>query len=174
MRFPVLLALLAFAACDRGGGTVVALLDYRAVVPAGFEARPATSSMRLAEYTVPEVDGATAEVIVFYFGPGQGGSAEANIARWSAQFRGADGGPVAPRVTTLEGASFPTTLAEYEGSYARGVGMGPGRSAAEPGQALSAAVVETALGNLFLQLVGDQAAVAAAREDFLAMVASIS
>lgn len=164
------LAFLA-AACAAEGGTPLALLDYEAVVPPAFEIRPATSRMRLAELSVPPSGSGAAEVIVYYFGPGQGGSAEANIVRWTGQFTGPDGGPVAPRVTTPEGTELPTTVAELEGTYARGVGMGTGTP--EAGQALIAAVVETPRGNLFLQLVGDREAVAAAREPFLRMVTSI-
>ncbi|MGE0158607.1 MAG: hypothetical protein AB7T31_04290 [Gemmatimonadales bacterium] len=167
-----LLVLLAVIACSSGGGVPVTLLDYEATVPASFVSRPASSSMRLAEWTVPRTDQTSAEVIVYYFGEGQGGSAEANIVRWSSQFTGPEGGAVMPRVGTLDGTAFTTTVAELEGSYARAVGMG-GAATAEPDQALIAAVVETPRGNLFLQLFGDRVAVAEAREDFLAMVGSI-
>lgn len=168
-----LLGLLA-AACGRGDGTPVTLLDYEALVPTSFVARPPTSSMRLAEFSVARTDGTSAEVIVFFFGAGQGGSVEANVARWSSQFTGADGGPVAPRVGTLDGTNFPTTVAEFEGTYARGVGAGPGAAAALPDQGLVAAVVETPSGSIFLQLVGDRPAVADARADFLELVGSIA
>jgi hypothetical protein len=167
------IALAAAVACGDISGQPVTLLDYRAVVPPSLQPRPATSSMRLAEYAVPRTDGADAEVVVFYFGEGQGGSAEANIVRWSSQFTAPDGGPVTPRVGTLEGTPCPTTVAEFEGAYARAVGTGPGGAAAEPDQGLIAAVVETPRGNLFLQLFGDRAAVAETRADFIDMAASI-
>ena len=77
-----------------------------------------------------------------------------------------------PRVNTLDGTTFATTVAEYEGAYARSVGPAGG-AAAEPDQGLVAAVVETPRGNLFLQLFGDRAAVAETRADFLEMVRSI-
>lgn len=174
MRRSLVLSLLLVAACraaDRG--SPIALLDYEALVPPSFVARQATSSMRLAEFDVPRPDSMHAEVIVYYFGEGQGGSADANITRWSTQFMAPDGGHVTPRVIDVSGTVFTTTLAEFEGAYARGVGMGPDTAAAEPGQALVAAVVETPRGNLFLQLFGDRAAVQDAREDFLHMVTSI-
>lgn len=164
--------LLLSAACSSGGGEPVTLLEYEATVPPSLVARPATSSMRLAEWSVSSTAGMSAEVIVYYFGEGQGGSAEANIARWSSQFTRPDGGPVTPRVGTLDGTAFLTTIAEYEGAYQRSMGMGSAATA-EPGQALVAAVVETPRGNLFLQVFGDRAAVAEARSDFLEMVGSI-
>jgi hypothetical protein len=161
------------AACGSAEGHSLTLLEYEAIVPPSLQARPATSSMRLAEFDVPRSDGTHAEVIVYYFGQGQGGSADANIARWSTQFTAPDGGHVTPHVMSVEGTAFPTTVAEFEGAYARGVGLGPGVGEAEPDQALVAAVVETPLGNLFLQLFGDRAAVTATRGDFLDMVNSI-
>jgi hypothetical protein len=168
-----LLVFLAAAACSSGGGGApVTLLEYEATVPPAFVARASSNAMRLAEWTVARTDGTSAEVIVYYFGEGQGGSADANIARWSAQFTSAEGDPVTPRVGTLDGTAFPTTIAEYEGAYARSVGMGS-PATAEPDQALVAAVVETPRGNLFLQLFGDRVAVAEARSDFLELVGSI-
>lgn len=174
LLFPLLLVL---TACETDGGSRVAgqtvsLLDYQAMVPASLQAHPSTSSMRLAEYVVPRDDGTRAEVIVYYFGQGQGGSADANIVRWSHQFTAAEGGPVTPRITDVDGTAFPTTVAEFEGTYRRGIGMGADAQP-EADQGLIAAVVETPRGNLFLQLFGDRAAVAATREDFLSMVTSI-
>ena len=180
MNRPSPLAILAFvatAACGSqagGTGTPVTLLDYQARVPATFVSRPPTSSMRLAEFSVPRTDGTSAEVLVFYFGEGEGGSVEANIARWNSQFTGPDGVPVTPRVGALDGAEFPTTIAEFAGTYARGMGAGPGAAGALPDQGLVAAVVETARGSLFFQLVGDGVAVTDAREDFLDFVGSVA
>ena len=175
------LAILALTACNSGDGgrssgqvpgQTVALLDYQATVPASMQAHPSTSSMRLAQYVVPRDDGTEAEVIVYYFGEGQGGSADQNIVRWNAQFTGPDGGAITPHIMDVDGTTFPTTLAEFEGTYRRGIGMGS-EAEPEPDQALVAAVVETPRGNLFLQLFGDRAAVAATRDDFLSMVTSI-
>jgi hypothetical protein len=168
------LALIAFSACSNGGGTAVTLLDYSASVPAGWEVRPPGNEMRLAEYTVRAPGGAdSAEVVVYYFGEGQGGSVQANIDRWSSQFSLPDGGPVTPTTTKLDDASFPTTLVELEGNYGRGMGMGPGRESATAGQALDAAVVETPKGNLYIQLFGDTASVRGGRTAFLEFVTSI-
>lgn len=169
---PLLLAMVALTACDaRPAGEAVRLLDYEATVPPSLEARPAANAMRLAEFSVPRDDGTEAEVVVYWFGEGQGGDAQANIARWAGQFTTPDGAPVTPEVTTPEGTAFPTTVAAFQGTYARGIGMGPTQG--EPGQALVAAVVEAPRGNLFLQLHGDREAVAATRGDFLEMVGSI-
>ncbi len=175
MRRGAVLVLWVLAACKSGGDgqTVTFLDDYQTVVPSSLQAQPPSSQMRLAEYTVPRKDGAHADVVVYYFGQGEGGSADANIARWTSQFTTPGGGHVMPKISAVEGTAFKTTVAEFEGSYARGVGMGPGAAEAVPDQGLIAAVVETPKGNLFLQLFGDRAAVADARGDFLDMVDGI-
>src|SRR5215468_7200472 len=50
-------------------------------VPAGWVEQAPTSSMRKAQFLLPRAPGdqADGELVVFYFGPGQGGSVEANI-----------------------------------------------------------------------------------------------
>jgi hypothetical protein len=157
-----------------GAGTAdVRLLDLTARVPAAWASQPPSSSMRLAQFRVPGKAGsADAELIVFYFGQGQGGSAEANIARWQSQFSAPGGKPVTPSVQRFQVAGMPATTVELSGTYTRSVGMGaPGTPT--PDQTLLAAVLETPKGNLFLQLHGPRATVAAHRAAFLTMVRGI-
>ena len=120
--------------------------------------------MRLLQFTVPAADEAgAAELVVYYFGPGQGGSLEANVARWTSQFS-ADDGPVEPAITPLTG-KVPATLVELNGSYARGVGVGPVGDAL-PNRTLLAGVVETPRGNLYPQLYGSADVVAKHKAEF--------
>jgi hypothetical protein len=132
----------------------VSLLDYKATVPAGWATAPATSSMRLAQYAIPRKDGSlAAEVVVYFFGKGQGGDVAANLARWKGQFSTPDGAPVYEKVTRDSSRAFPITIAEYRGTYARGVGMG-NVATAKPGQSLITAIAETPRGTIFFQLFG--------------------
>jgi hypothetical protein len=149
------------------------LLDLTAQVPAAWESQPPSSSMRLAQYRVPGKAGSGgAELVVFYFGQGQGGSAEANIARWQSQFSSATGKPVTPSVQHFKVSGMPVTTAELTGSYARTMGMAP-PGAPIPDQTLLATILETLKGNLFFQLHGPTATVAANREAFLTMIHGI-
>jgi hypothetical protein len=153
--------------------TRVALLDWTAPVPRAWIAEPPKTSMRLAQFQVPGAGGAAAaELVVFYFGAGEGGSAEANIARWQSQFSGPAGKPVKPAVQHFEVKGMPVTVAELTGTYARSLGMGPPASPT-PDQTLLAAVVESPRGNLTFELHGSRASVAANRVPFLAMVRGI-
>ena len=156
VALPALLAVLAGAPLNALPAEVP-LLDYRAPVPENWSAGRPSSSMRLLQYAVPGTGG-EAQFIVYYFGPGQGGSANANIARWQSQFSSADGSPVEPVTETFLVSGWPVTLARFEGSYARGIGSGP-QGRALPGQMLMAAVIETPRGAVIAQLFGDAATV---------------
>jgi hypothetical protein len=158
----------------RAQGATIALLDYHTTVPPTWTSRTASSTMRLAEFVTPPVDGAAgAEVIVYFFGKGQGGSAESNIARWKSQFSSPDGSPVSPIVTRDSSASFPITFAELRGTYARGIGAGSSAELARPGQVLIAAIAETPSGTLFVQLFGPAASVAAQHDAFVRFVTGL-
>jgi hypothetical protein len=88
--------------------STVTLLDYRATVPASWVTAPSTSSMRLAQYTIPGRDSSvSAEVVVYFFGKGQGGNVEANLARWKAQFSMPDGSAVYEKVERDSSGTFP-------------------------------------------------------------------
>jgi hypothetical protein len=151
----------------------VALLDYHSAVPAGWTPRAASSTMRLAEYVVAPLPSAPnaggAEVVVYFFGKGQGGNVEANLTRWKAQFSTSDGSPVPETITRDSTGAFPITFAEYRGTYARGIGAGDAANA-KPGQTLVAGIAETPRGTLFIQLFGPTARVTAERETMIRFV----
>jgi hypothetical protein len=146
-------------------------MHYQSSLPAGWETREPSSTMRLAEFGTPGAEGSDgADVVVFFFGAGQGGSVEANIARWQSQFQSPEGGHVAPAVTVEDGGAFPITIAEFTGTYARTMGMSMNPDSGVADQGLVAAVVETPEGNMFIQLFGPTASVAAERDEFLDFV----
>ena len=143
--------------------TRATLLDYQTTLPRTWTAKTPSSSMRLAEYST----GSAAEVVVYFFGKGQGGPPDANLARWKSQFSNPSGGPVQERVTRDTTGAFPITIAEYRGTYARGVGTGSDENAALPDHVLIAVVAQTPRGTLFFQCYGPTAAVEAQRAAYL-------
>jgi hypothetical protein len=144
-------------------------LDYKTTVPAGWTTRAPSSNMRLAEYTIPSVNG---EVVVYFFGKGQGGDVPANLARWKGQFSTPDGSPVPEVVTRDSSATFPITFVEYRGTYARGIGAGDA-SQAKAGQMLFAGIAETPRGTLFVQMFGPIDGVATQRAAFKTFLKSL-
>ena len=156
-----------------GEPVAVRLLDLESVVDGTWVHEPPASTMRLLQYRVTGVgEGNNASFVVYYFGPDQGGSKEANIERWTSQFSTAEGKPVEPVITTSKVGELPVTLVELRGSYARSLGMGQ-RVTAQPEQTLLAAIVETPQGNLFAQLHGPTATVGAARAAFEAFLSGL-
>jgi hypothetical protein len=156
-----------------GAQAPATFLGYRTTVPSGWVSAPSTSTMRLAQYTIaPRGTTAGADVVVYFFGKGQGGDVGANLARWKSQFSTPDGSPVYEQVSHVPEAHFPITVAEYRGTYARGTGAGDA-AAARPGQSLIAAIVETPNGTLFVQLYGPTASVTAQRSALLLFVSSL-
>jgi hypothetical protein len=149
--------------------TTVSLLDYHTAIPPKWMARAPASTMRLAEYVVPTDAQGSAEVVVYFFGKGQGGNVDANLTRWKEQFSTADGSPVPETIVRDSSGAFPITFAEYRGNYRRGIGTGSADSV-RTGQTLLAGIAETPRGTLFIQLFGNSARVAQERPTFMTFV----
>lgn len=138
-------------------------------IPARWTAG-AGSSMRVATYAIPAAKGASAgECAVFFFGPGQGGGIDDNVARWAKQFEGA------PKAATRAApvAGLRVTRAEVAGTYLAPGGPMMQSTGKKTGYRLLGAIVEAPGGNVFFKLTGPAATVAAAQADFDALVASI-
>jgi len=134
--------------------------------PDGWAAQPPSRSMRAAQY-----DAGGVEVVVFYFGPGQGGTAEQNLARWASQVLGEDGAPAEPSTGHVDVGSLHISTIESTGVYQSGM---PG-AAPTPleGTTLIGAVIEGAPGgSVFVRAVGPAGAVAPQRDAILAFVRS--
>ncbi|MEP6779053.1 MAG: hypothetical protein ABJC26_04130 [Gemmatimonadaceae bacterium] len=167
----IAIATLALPPATFAQASTVSLLGYTATVPKMWTSRAPASKMRLAEFVAGAPGGA--EVIVYSFGPGQGGTVEANLERWKSQFSNPDGKPVSESVSQGKVGTFPMTVVEYQGTYARGIGAGSAPQDALPNHILIAAIVETPKGSLIFQMFGPKAAAAAQRDAYLSFVKSM-
>ena len=72
---------------EGGQGTVVTLDGLKSRTPGTWIEVP-SKGMRYKQFRLPAAGGdkGEAELIIFYFGPGQGGGAEENIKRWKGFF----------------------------------------------------------------------------------------
>jgi hypothetical protein len=146
--------------------TVAEFLGLRAPKPATWIWHPPRNAMIQTNYTVPGIDGSKpADLNVYYFGEGLGGSVEANIERWKSQFRSPDGYEVEPLIDHIDVAGIPVTLVELEGEW-----MQMGMSWYTRDQLFLAAIVESSPGPLYIRLAGDARTVEANREAFLRMI----
>lgn len=131
------------------------------VMPEGWKSMAPSSSMRTAEYLLPGEAGTDASLVVFYFGPDQGGSVEANIERWYGQFSQPDGQNTKDRAQRSEKTvgNLKVTLVDINGTYTGG-GMGGGSPAAQTGYRMLGAIIVAPRGPFFFKLVGPTATVA--------------
>jgi hypothetical protein len=155
-------------------GTPVELGGLKAQAPAAWKESPASSPMRVKQFTVPGKAG-DAEIVVFFFGQGQGGSVEDNVARWKKQFQPPAGKTIdqVSKTETLKGAGGTITLLDISGTYmfkARPMDPSPGEP--RPNHRMLAAVLPTPQGNYYIRLVGPDKTVAAAAKDYTSWLKS--
>lgn len=132
--------------------------------PANWKAE-AQRPMRLATYTVVPVpaDSEPAECGVYYFGPGQGGSVQANMDRWIGQFQSKDPAKRDERVVH----GLKVTTVDVSGAY---TGMA---AAAKPNYRLLGAIVEGPQGSVFFKLTGPARTIAQSQAAFEKLLASL-
>ena len=140
--------------------------DLTLTVPKTWTKEQPSSRMRLAQFTVPAADGVTEPTELVVFG-GFGGTDEANIARWVAQFQPAGREAKAVRGTGREGVY---TLVDVTGTFNKSVGP-PMMGKTEPlpnARMLAAIVAVPGEGNYFLKMAGPAETVAAQADAFRA------
>lgn len=138
-------------------------------VPETWIKEPPANQMRLGQASIPGPAG-PGELVVFYFGPGGGGSVDANIQRWTDQMEAAPGSN--PKAETFETNGYRVTWIDVPGTLkASTMGMGP--SVEQPNARLLGAVVEGNGGPWFFKATGPDATLAAERENFLKMLRSV-
>jgi hypothetical protein len=145
----------------------------RWTAPVGWMSE-AARPMRAATYSVPPAagDAVGGEVVMNFFGPGQGGSVDANIERWKGQVQGPDGKPAPATVAKRSVRGIAIRTIDVTGTY---TGMGGPMMAspkAVPGYRLLGAIVEGPGGHVFVKFAGPAKTVAANRQKFEALLAS--
>jgi len=150
------------------GGPGAASGPVKWTAPARWEAKPA-SGMRAATYIVPAAKGDSegAECAVFV---NLGGGVQANTTRWIGQFEKTDGAPN-QKSETING--LPVTTVDVSGTFKGGGPMMGQSSGPKAGYRLLGAIVEGPEGDVFFKLTGPAKTVAAAQNEFHAMLKSL-
>lgn len=148
--------------------------------PPAWKARPAASSMRVAEFVVPRVtgDGEDAELIVYFFGSLFGrlaGGVDANIDRWIGQIQQPDGSASKDKARREEQSvnGLKVTTIDLAGTYIAEVRPGAAERHNKPNFRLRAAVVETKSGPYYIKMTGPARTMAAADADFKKFLATL-
>jgi hypothetical protein len=128
--------------------------------------------MRIATYLLPTGANDKAECAVYFFGPGQGGSVDANMDRWKGQLLDAAGKPAKAQISKKSIHGLQVTTIDSTGSY---TGMGGPMNASptvHSNYRLLGAIVEGPGGNIFLKFTGPATVIAANQKNFDTMLGS--
>jgi len=130
-----------------------------------------SSPMRKAQYAIRPEDpsGSAAQLTVFYFGPGQGGSVQDNLDRWVQQVDPPGDTPPedAAEVTRDEVRGMPVSLVTSVGTFAGLDGV------PHDDWRLLGAIIEGPEGPVFFKLTGPKALVDRGESAFRALVQSL-
>lgn len=144
--------------------------------PSAWKARPAGSSMRVAEFVVPHADGDSedAELIVYYFGSGAG-TVNANVDRWVGQIQQPDGTATKDKArrTTQTVNGLTVTSVDASGTYVAEMRPGAAEHFNKPGFRLRAAVVETPRGPYYIKMTGPAKTMGAADAAYAGFLGSL-
>jgi hypothetical protein len=134
--------------------------ELRFKMPDGWVRQAPGSKMRIAQYKLPKADVETedASLVVYYFGPSQGGSVDANIDRWISQMEQPGGGSPKgkSKTETFTVNGLKVTTVDVAGTYTAEMSPGSATRYNKPGFRLRGAVVETPKGFYFAKLVGPE------------------
>jgi len=133
--------------------------------PAGWTSK-GSAPMRAATYTVQD-----AECVVYFFGQGQGGTVEANLARWNGQVT-VDGKPAPAKTSKKIVHGLNVTEMDVTGTYAGMSGATMTPEALKSDTRMIAAIIEGPGGNLFLKFTGPAKTIAANQVKFEQLVGS--
>jgi hypothetical protein len=116
-----LLALRAQDKKEEKKGTVVEIDGLKSAVPADWKHEEVSSQFRVYHFRIPHAadDKTDAELIIFFFGPGGGGPADANVKRWKGMFIPPEGKKIddVAKVETFKVGDVKVTYLDVEGTY---------------------------------------------------------
>jgi hypothetical protein len=141
-------------------GATVTLDGLKSRAPADWVEETPTSRLRVKQFRLPAVgdDKENAQLIIFYFGPGAGGSVADNITRWKKMFIPPAGKTIddVAKVEKLKVGNVDYTYFDVHGTYlAKSRPNLPDSEATPyPNYRMLAGVFETKDGPYFIRLVG--------------------
>jgi hypothetical protein len=104
-----------------GGKNAVELDNLKSEAPASWKAGKADNKFRAYQFKLPKAAGdkEDAELIIFYFGPGGGGSADDNVKRWKSMIAPPPGKSAddISKVEKFKVGDVPVTYVDVHGTY---------------------------------------------------------
>jgi hypothetical protein len=160
---PLLLLSLAAA------GTPVTIDGLTSTAPASWKEGPSTQ-MRFKQFTIPAAPGDKhdAELVVFFFGAGQGGGTDANLTRWKGMFEPPAGKKIedVAKTETIKVSGVDVTLLDIKGTYKfKPMPMAP-QEELRPDHRMIGVVFASPQGPYFMRFVGPEKTIAKNKKDF--------
>lgn len=147
---------------------------FRIDPPKEWQAEAVSAGMRKALYRLPAPDkkGATGEMVVFFFGKGQGGNVEANVARWKSQFEKPDGisDEDFAKESRQKADGMPVTIVELRGNYTGARFPGQPAPKVQSDWMMLAAIVKTKGGSYYLRTLGPRVTLEHWKKAWYAMI----
>ena len=153
-------------------GTVVKLDGLESRTPPGWQEEKPTNSTRLKQFRLSPIgdDKDNVEVVIFYFGEGQGGSAEENIKRWKGFFVPPEGKRIddVAKVEKMKVGDFPVTYLDIYGTYSfRFLPSDPkAKTTLRPNYRMLGVIFESKKGPYFIRMIGPADSVAQYKKGF--------
>jgi hypothetical protein len=171
----LLIFVLPALAADMTRGEVAGL---RFSVPRAWDRVPARSDVTTAQWKLPRAPGDSedGQLVLLFLGTEGGGSTQENLDRWYGHFTQPDGRLTrdAATVTTRTVNGLTVTAVDVAGTYK----AGPTNSGPLPppkrGYRMLAAAIEGEGGPWYLEAIGPEKTIAAAKPGFEAMLASLT
>jgi len=155
-----------------GKGKVVTLDSLKSQVPADWKEEKPGNQMRAYQFRIPKVkgDAADAELVIFYFGPGAGGSTADNIRRWKGMFLTPEGKKIddVATVTKMKVGDVDVTYLDVKGTYKfKARPFDPNaKEERRPDYRMLGVVFESKKGPYFFRLVGPDKTVTQHKKEF--------
>lgn len=155
------------------GAAVTTVAGIEWTVPSGWAAG-GEKPMRVATYLIDPAD-PKAECVVYYFGAGQGGAVDANIARWINQVKQPDGSSSEGKSKrgTVASDCCEITTVEVDGTYNFSAGPMMQTQEERPDYILVGGIAPGPQGNVFFKMTGPKANAEKAKAQFTALLKSI-
>jgi hypothetical protein len=154
-----MLQLIVPLAATLAAGTPVTIDGLTSTAPEAWKETPTTSKMRWKQFTIPRAPGDQfdGELVIFFFGPGQGGDADANITRWKGMFTPPEGKKMedVSKVDTITVGEVKATLLDVRGTYTPSQMMGPPQDP-RPNHRMIGVVFASPQGPYFMRFVGPE------------------
>ena len=153
-------------------GTLVVIDGLQSRAPAEWQERQPANEMRLKEFRLPAAKKgeSNAELVIFFFGTGQGGSVDANIKRWKDTFVPPEGKKLddVAKTDSFKVSGVAVTYLDISGTYlSKFPPFAPNaKTVRKPNYRLLGVVFESKKGPYFIKLTGPAETVAHYKKGF--------